>query len=146
MMPWMSDATLEAVRGGDGHGVAALLNEWLVATAQVFDAEGIHLVVDWHFPEDHELRDLRCGLTEHGLHSCVFNLLCSPDEHLRRDRQREEDARIGAAGVEYFKTEGSWIGSPDGTDIDTTTMTPTEAGDEILKRVEAGHVAEERVD
>ncbi len=138
MMPWMSDATLEALRGRAEQTLPDLLNAWLVATAGVLDAQGVHLVIDWHFPADSELQSLLRQLDECALPNRVFNLLCAPEKHLERDSKRHPDAQIKAAGIEYFRREGSWVGSPYGVDIDTTVMSPQDAAKTILEHIDAG--------
>ncbi len=135
MLPWMADATLAALQKQGKEAFPELLNAWVAATSRIFAEQGIRLVVDWHFPADEELQDLLQRLDD-----CqVFNLLCAPEEHLRRDRQRATEEQIGPDGVEYFRTQGSWVGSPHGTDVDTTAMSPSEVATAIL-----GHLGETR--
>lgn len=141
MMPWMSDATLEALRSQDRQVLPDLLNEWLVPTATVLDRQGVHTIIDWHFPADTELQDLLRRLKECNLPCSVFNLLCSPAEHLSRDQQRQEDLQIGRGGIEYFRQEGSWVGSPHGLDIDTTALTPDDVAKRVVEHIEANKAA-----
>lgn len=135
MLPWMSDATLATLRRRGGEVFPDLLNTWLVATAQIFAKQGIHLVVDWHFPADAELRDLVGRLAECALPCRVFNLRCSPEEHLRRDRLRPVDEQIGSGGIEHFRTHGSCVDSPCGTDMDTTLLSPRQVAETILASI-----------
>jgi len=135
MLPWMSDATLTTLRRRGGEVFPDLLNTWLVATAQIFAKQEIQLVVDWHFPADAELRDLVGRLAECPLACRVFNLRCSPEEHLRRDQLRPVDEQVGSSGIEYFRTQGSWVDSPWGTDIDTTLLSPRNVAETILEAI-----------
>ena len=135
--PWMSDTTLETLRNRGEQVQADLLNAWLVATASVFDRQGVHTVVDWLFPADAELQDLLRQLDGCHLPSHVFNLLCSPQEHLARDQRREREGQIGQGGIEYFGREGSWVDSPHGLDIDTTALAPEEVAKRIVTEIEA---------
>lgn len=135
MLPWMSDATLATLRDQGKEAFPNLLNTWLVATAQIFAKQEIHLVVDWHFPADAELRDLVGRLAECALPCRVFNLRCSPEEHLRRDGLRPVDEQIGSSGIEYFQTEGSCVDPPCGTDMDTTLLSPRQVAETILAAI-----------
>lgn len=137
MMPWMSDATMEALRSRGGQVLPDLWNEWLAGTASALDRQGIHAVIDWIFPADSELEDLLRRLDEWQLSTRVFNLLCSPEEHLARDGQREVEGQIGQEGIDYFRRTGGWLNSPHGRDLDTTALSPEGVARAIVAGIEA---------
>jgi chloramphenicol 3-O-phosphotransferase len=137
MMPWMSDATLGALRSRGGNVLPDMQNEWLSATACAFGRQGIDVVIDWFFPSDSELADLLRRLEKRQISARVFNLLCSPEEHLARDRQRDVEGQIGQEGIDYFRRAGSWLNSPYGRDLDTTAMSPEDVARAIVAGIEA---------